>query len=238
MLKELLAIFTADAPLPAATKDFNKMLKLTREMLLEASAVYWGQHQTPKQRTRLYKKDVKVNKLERRIRKQLVAHLSGPQKSAVPYALLLMSLVKDVERVGDYAKNLLEARDLLEGDLPDDELVAELGEIRQNVELLAQEAPDVFVNGDEERATELTVEGRSVSKRCDDLVWEIAHSSYAPSVAVPMTLCARYYKRIESHLLNLLSGVIMPLHKLDYFDETALPPAIMDSLDGELDSVH
>jgi len=37
-----------------------------------------------------------------------------------------------------------------------------------------------------------------------------------------VVLAARYYKRIESHLLNILSGVVMPLHKLDYFDEDAL----------------
>ena len=226
MLKELLAILTASDPLPAATKDFHKMLSLTREMLLEASAVFWGRRQTAQQRTRLYKKDVKVNRLERRIRKQLVAHLTGPQDGSVPYALLLMSLVKDVERLGDYAKNLLEARDLIDGELPDDDLTAELVEIRHHVEELIQDAPEIFMKSHEERATELTVEGRNVSKRCDDLIWELAHSDHKARVTVPMTLSARYYKRIEGHLLNLLSGVIMPLHKLDYFDADALPDSV------------
>ena len=42
-----------------------------------------------------------------------------------------------------------------------------------------------------------------------------------------MVLGARYYKRIESHLLNILSGVVMPLHKLDYYDEK-----VLDTADG------
>ena len=29
----------------------------------------------------------------------------------------------------------------------------------------------------------------------------------------------RHYKRVAAHLLNVLSGIVMPLHKLDYYDE-------------------
>ena len=32
----------------------------------------------------------------------------------------------------------------------------------------------------------------------------------------------RYYKRIGGHVLNVLSGVTMPLHKVDYYDEDAV----------------
>jgi hypothetical protein len=32
-------------------------------------------------------------------------------------------------------------------------------------------------------------------------------------------LLTRFYKRIAAHLSNVLSAVVMPLHKLDYFDE-------------------
>ncbi len=222
MFKELLSIFTATDPLPGATENFYKMLELAQEMILEASAVYWGKEQSPEERTALYKKDVEVNKLERRVRKQIIAHLTGPQDHAVTYALLIMSLIKDAERLGDYAKNLLEVREMHGKDLPDDERVGELREIRQSVETLASETRQVFETSDEERATELTIEGRIVAKRCDDLIRRIAGADYDGATAVALTLGARFYKRIDSHLLNLLSGVIMPLHKLDYFDEKAL----------------
>ena len=220
MLRELLKIFRADEPLPTASQKFAQMLKLTQEMLLEASDIYWAKQWTPKQRTALYKKDVKVNKLERKIRKLIIAHLTmDPSPTSIPYALLIMSLVKDVERLGDYAKNIAEVVDLQPEAMPDDDRVTELREIREAVETLIREAPDVFARGDEERATELTIEGRSVAKRCDEIVWDIADASYDGRTAVALTLGARFYKRIEGHLLNLLSGVIMPLHKLDYFDE-------------------
>jgi hypothetical protein len=51
----------------------------------------------------------------------------------------------------------------------------------------------------------------------------IAGSEHLACAAVHLTLGARFYKRINGHLLNFLSSVIMPLHKLDYYDESALP---------------
>ncbi|HEX2189691.1 MAG TPA: hypothetical protein VHG51_12370, partial [Longimicrobiaceae bacterium] len=37
--------------------------------------------------------------------------------------------------------------------------------------------------------------------------------------AVARALAYRYLKRVVAHLMNLLSAVIMPLDRLDYFDE-------------------
>ena len=37
--------------------------------------------------------------------------------------------------------------------------------------------------------------------------------------AVARALAHRYLKRVVAHLMNLLSAVIMPLDRLDYFDE-------------------
>ena len=222
MLKQLLAVFTGDFPLQSASKNFTIMLELTQEMVLESSAVYWGKKPTPEERTALYEKDVQVNKLERRIRKAVVAHMTGPVRRDVPYALLLMSLVKDVERLGDYAKNLSEVPGFAPCELPDDALVGELREVARAVVVLVKEAARVYSESDVDRARELTGEGRGVTKRCDQLIRDVAKSDYPAATVVYITIGTRFYKRMESHLLNLLSSVLMPLHKLDYYDEKAL----------------
>ena len=44
----------------------------------------------------------------------------------------------------------------------------------------------------------------------------------APENPLPLAnavLGTRYYKRIGGHVLNVLSSVVMPLHKVDYDDE-------------------
>ena len=227
MLKELLSIFRGDQPLAEMGQNFNKMLGLTYDMTVKAGEIYFSESLQANERTTLYKTDVKVNKLERRIRKQVIAHLSlTTDKSSVPYCLLLMSLVKDVERIGDYAKNLSEARDYHPGSLPEDEIVQELREIRTEIEAGFAEISGVFERSDHERAVELIREGRDLTRRCDALVGRVARSDYKASTATSVVMGARFFKRIAAHVLNVLSSVVMPLHRLDYYDEKRLERAL------------
>jgi phosphate uptake regulator len=196
-------------------------------MILEASAVYWDKEQTEAEKKALYDKDVEVNRLQRLVRKKLVSHLSGTSSSDVPYGLLLMSLVKDIERLGDYAKNLAEVPAVAAGaTLPDDPIRAQLIAIRTDVEELASQAAAVFSEADRHKAQALTVRGRQVTQRCDVVVRDVAKSTYTAGEATRAVLGARFYKRIEAHLLNLLSGILMPLHKLDYYDEDVLSESL------------
>ncbi len=223
MFRELISIFKADNPLGRMGDNFAKMLGLTQAQTVRAGKIFFSKPPSPEERTAIYKQDVKVNKLERKIRKQVIAHLSLAGNSAdVPYSLLLMSLVKDVERIGDYSKNLAEVLDVSGAVLPDDETLAELREIRQGVESTFEAVAEVFAKSDEEGAVGLIRQGRDTNHRCDTLINRIAKSDYDAATTVAVTLATRFYKRISSHLLNILSGVVMPLHKLDYYDEKVL----------------
>lgn len=222
MFDQLIRIFSDQHPLNAAGEQFAEMLSLVEGMILQASAAYWGTHLTPEELGDLYRTDIKVNQLQRGVRKELIVHLSSGVPADAPYGLLLMSLVKDAERLGDYAKNLAELHDHCSrgaGDLPRGELRDELRRIADFVEGLAHEASTVYQNDDQTRAAELAKQGKQISKRCDQLISSVAASNLDAGIAVDMALATRYYKRISGHLLNLLSSVIMPLHKLDYFEE-------------------
>ncbi len=223
MFRELIRIFRGDNPLGRMGDNFTKMLGLARDQTIRAGQIFFSKPASPEERTQIYKQDVKVNKLERKIRKQVIAHLSVAGNSAdVPYSLLLMSLVKDVERIGDYAKNLAETLDVSGATLPDDETVAELREIRNGIESTFEAVAEVFARSDEEEAVALIRQGRDMSHRCDALIDRIAKGDYDAATTVAVTLGTRFYKRIGAHLLNILSGVVMPLHKLDYYDEKVL----------------
>ena len=223
MLRDLISIFRADNPLGRMGDNFAKMLSLTQKQTIRAGQIFFSKPPSPEERTQIYKQDVKVNKLERKIRKQVIAHLSVAGNAAdVPYSLLLMSLVKDVERIGDYAKNLAETLDVSGAILPDDDTVAELREIRNGVEGVFEAVAEVFARSDEEEAVELIRQGRDMGHRCDALIDRIAKSDYDAATTVAVTMGTRFYKRIGAHLLNILSSVVMPLHKLDYYDEKVL----------------
>ncbi len=217
MLKQLLNILKGQPPLEVASRDFSRMLTLVVEMIGRSSDAFWGATLSPEQKTKLYEKDVEVNRLERTIRKAIVSHLAGANPSDAPYCLVMMSLVKDVERLGDYAKNLIEVTEFTQ-ELPEDELTSELLEIRRSVETLAAAAPEIIATDDADRAHAMTEDGRNAAKRCDELIRKIAKSDYSAPVVVTMTLGTRFYKRIGGHFLNVLSSVLMPVHKLDYYD--------------------
>ena len=220
MLHELLKFFRSAQPLQAMGDSFSKMFELAYHLTCEAGEIYFGKEVTPEERTRIYKRDVEINKLQRVVRKQVIAHLSlSGNRLNLPYCLVLMSLVKDVERIGDYAKNLTEVHDFRPEPLPNDDIVAELTEISAGVESAFAAAKDAFAGSDREQAITLIREGRAMAQRADALITRVARSDYDAATTTAVVLGARYYKRIGGHVLNVLSSVVMPLHKLDYYDE-------------------
>lgn len=221
MLDQLFKIFSSTHHLAATGERFSEMWRLVDGMIQTASAAYWGSHLTPEERTALQQTDIAVNELQRRIRKEVITHLSASQAADAPYGLLLMSLVKDAERLGDYAKNLAEVHGLCDrgpGDLPVGPLRDELRRIADFVERLSREAPLAYAAADTSAARQLSRDGKQMSRDCDSLIRDVAASDCGAALAVDMVLATRYYKRIIGHSLNLLSSVLMPLHKLDYID--------------------
>ncbi|MGD8859673.1 MAG: PhoU domain-containing protein, partial [Myxococcales bacterium] len=167
---------------------------------------------------------LQVNELEQKVRRQVVARVTLSSPAHRTRLLAFLSLVKDVERLGDYAKNLVEAAELFPSPLPADNVPPELYEIRREVEAILDEAHGVLDRGDEKRAWILLDRGHQTSRRCDELVVTVASSDLPAAVAVPSALATRYYKRLAKHLMNLLSSVVMPLDRIGYYDETQRKP--------------
>jgi phosphate uptake regulator len=127
-----------------------------------------------------------------------------------------MSIVKDVERIGDYAKNLL---DLAVDGGP---LTDEAGDIRAvttQVGELLEQATLAFRDRDVVRATALLTDGDELQSTFDRHVSALVRSTEPEADAVAVALTYRYLKRIVAHLMNLLSSVVLPVDHLDHFDE-------------------
>ena len=83
----------------------------------------------------------------------------------------------------------------------------------------------VFGRSDRERAVELIQKGRHAAHRCEALIARIARSNYDAGTVTALVLATRHYKRIGGHVLNILSSIVMPIHKIDYYDEDEVPEA-------------
>lgn len=162
--------------------------------------------------------DRQVNEAEREVRRDLVVHASVYGTSQVSAILIYMSIVKDVERIGDYAKNIF---DVAAGgaDLSGQPDSAELVAYRDRISEMIIEAAGAFAEEDGGAANALIAEADAMQDEFDAKVAALVTSDRPGHEAVPRALLFRYYKRIIGHLMNVLSAVIMPLDRLDYYDE-------------------
>jgi len=176
MWMELLEIFRSGDPMKLVADEFMKMLAITHEMANIVQPTIFDHSLSLEGRKQIYDLDVQVNKLERSIRKRIISHLTL-HHSHVPYCLLLMSLVKDAERIGDYVKNVADLSELGGGEVPSGELRDELTDQVNTIMRLFEATPQVLAKQDREGANELIRIGRNAGKRSDKLVFEVARSA-------------------------------------------------------------
>jgi phosphate uptake regulator len=162
--------------------------------------------------------DHRVNASERDIRRELVVHASVQGAIDTPAILIYMSIVKDIERIGDYAKNLFDlAADGV--DLSSGLYTGEITQFAGEVPTFLTAAAAAFADRDVVRATELLRQGDDLLDRFDDRVSALVKEEHPDRQAVAVALTHRYFKRIVAHGMNVLSAVVMPVDRLDYFDE-------------------
>jgi len=163
--------------------------------------------------------DKRINAAERDVRRDLVVHVSVRSSgSDVPMILAYMAVAKDVERIGDYAKNIYDLAD--QGvDLSEADDLEQLASYRQRVSLLIAQTAQTFLDRATEEARSYVAEGDVLLKEYDDLINESLASERPSSYGVPRALYFRYLKRVTAHLMNVLTALTMPVDQLAYFDE-------------------
>jgi phosphate transport system protein len=220
MLRELLSILRSGEPLTPLGDSFTKMVELASDLTIRAGRIYFLETTDPQELLEVRKQDTKVNKLQRKIRKRVVMHLSAAGNVPdLPYCLLLMSLVKDVERIGDYAKELSVIPEFAPPSFSEHEIVQELRLIRAGVDEMMAHLQGVLNTYDNEQAVKMIRHGRGLIDRGDGVLRLLAAHSFDPATHTALVLGTQYYRRLCGHALNLLSSVVVPLHKLDYYDE-------------------
>jgi len=224
VLREILSVFRTEDEASRMKSTFLDALELSRELTEVAGEHFFDRPPSHEDIVAVHDRDVELNKLQRRLRKQVIAHMTlNSSRRDAQHGLLWMSLSKDVERIGDYCKNLVQIYEEGGAPLPQDENAASLREVRAVAEELSRQAGPVLEGSDSGTALELIRRGRDSNRLCDELVRRVSRGPYDAATTTTLALGTRYYKRIQSHLLNVLSSVVMPLHKLDYYDERSLP---------------
>jgi phosphate uptake regulator len=202
-----------------ALQEFKGMLDQTETMYRLVHSCLLAKGREPDLAEKVRDLDKSVNDAQRVIRKRIIEHLALRPTVDVNACLLLMSVVKDAERLGDYAKNLYEAIEMLERPLDVQIFRRYFDNLDQEIEGLFQLSNEAFVESDETKADMVWGYENKISKWCDNVVVELAKSDLSVNEAVVFTLIARYFKRFSAHLANIATSVVLPLSDLDYFDE-------------------
>ena len=163
--------------------------------------------------------DRQINATEVEIRRALVVHASVHGGIDTSEVLAFMNMIKDLERIGDYNKNIFDLAE--EGvsftESPElDSILSLRDEVSSRISLMGE----ILSVRDEQRARTYIERGDELRRDFDQRVNELLHSTEAAVAAVPKALLFRFLKRVSAHSSNVVSAVIMPVDQLDYFDES------------------
>ena len=181
-------------------------------------------------RAKIYSTDQKINEYEQDVRRKVFEHLTINPKQDLNASLILITVVKDLERIGDFVKNIIELSHHYPKKLPDNDYTRELIEIRTRMSQILKDSLNVFKKGDVDKAKEYYAYYREVSEKVDSMIIHLLEDdSLKVREAIVYTLFARYLKRVAAHLGNILTTVINPFHLVGYKVQSA---AVIEEIEG------
>ena len=86
----------------------------------------------------------------------------------------------------------------------------------------------ILQDSDQLEAVNLIEEGKDLRKRIN--VELFAHVESSEAGAARHVLCLQYYQRIVAHVMNVLSTIVTPLHRMDYTGKRSLLPEVKAKL--------
>lgn len=215
MFKNIFAIWTREGLLNQSLKYTESMFKLASknfdiatEELIENLDV---------KRANIYLTDQKINDCEKEVRRKVLEHLTINPQQDVSYSLILITVVKDLERIGDYVKNIVELAYHYPKKMTMDDYSSELIEINKKMSSILKDSKNVFMQADVQKSKDYYKFYREVVKKTDAIIEKLLEEKKIKTrEAVVYALFARYLKRIASHLANILTTVINPFHLVGY----------------------
>lgn len=195
-----------------------RMMRDGRAVYDAATGAVFGGGKSKATKNEVRRTDKEINHAQQEVRRALMVHASVSGSMDLPLVLAYMSIVKDAERIGDYAKNLY---DLAKYGVdfesaPDHD---DLARYHEAVGQLIDDAAEVFAGRDAEKAQHLIDKADVFLKQYDRLTKAAYNSDGPASEAVARALYYRYLKRITAHVMNLMTSLVMPIDRLDYYDE-------------------
>jgi len=218
MLNQFFELFRKDNMLQQAHDRSLEMLEADREMFL-AAASSLREHDDARIELDIYAKDQLINAYEREVRRKVLTHLVLSSSRNIAAGLALVSIVIDIERIGDLTKNIVDLALNHPGRLECGSLEVDIRKIETTVKTMFTLLIEAFPDGDEDKAKEVMSEHWWIARRADEIL-NILIARSAPDLvcneAVSTALYVRFLKRISAHLMNIASSIVNPFDRIGF----------------------
>jgi phosphate uptake regulator len=164
--------------------------------------------------------DQTINEEQMEVRKKVFEHLAVSKGHDLLQGLVLTSAVIDLERIGDYTKNMGEIVDLIPGRLEFGTYEKQYQDIVERTRFLFQKTRTAFVKRDKQIAREAVTHFHGISREVDAILTQVV-SSGSPGDTIEkrvlgLALLLRYLKRTGAHLKNICTAITNPFPSIGY----------------------
>ena len=219
MWKKLIELFKKDNLFEQAYQEASNMLD-TDAAMYEASVDALRHSDTAEVKFDIYGADKDVNRSERDVRKKVMTHLVVSGGTNLASGLSLVSVVVDIERIGDYTKNIYDLAVHHPLRLQGGPVEEKLQKVETSVTTDFKGMIEVFKDRDEDKARVIMNNYKEgLSDACEEISNSILSGSISgldSSDATAVSLYARFLKRIASHSRNIVTSVVNPFHRIGY----------------------
>ena len=220
IFREIVNLWKSEDLLSQAWDESYKMMMLSNEMFTQAIK-YLREGENDETIRMLKKRDVEINTFQRDVRKKVVTHYAISQDiEDLPNGLVLLNMVVDVERVGDYTKNILDLALNHPNTIKSEEVSKDLYRVEQEVISRFSKTLEAIHTQDADVARSMMVSYKeTLTSVLDDIVNGCISGKITlgdESKTVSLALYARYLKRIGAHLKNITTVLINPFDAVGY----------------------
>ena len=221
MFKQIFNLFKSDSLYVQALEECHEMLDIDLKMFQESINVLRNKDNSESSFD-IRKADLKINEFERSVRRKVMTHLAVSGTDDLGSGLILISVVTDIERIGDYTKNIYDLSKFYTKRLNGHDLESDLSNVEEKVVSLFQNSIKAFKKQDLELARQLMKDYKeSISKQSDKITNDIISGklSMDADTATAVAMYSRYLKRIGAHSRNLISSIVNPFERIGYREE-------------------
>jgi hypothetical protein len=208
MLNDVIAQLRERGLMDPIEEQIGQMMALSQRAFRASGAAFLDQRPVDFD---LYAQDKWINNGVGRIRKLILEYLSRTGADDVTGDLVFITVINDIESIGDLGKSILTLARQVGGKLPESRYLEELRSLHQAIDALFPDATKTLLEGNEELGHQLIERLDRLHQTCQGLTSELLmDANLDPRESAALALCTRYFRRLVRGLHKVCSPAVNP----------------------------